>query len=123
MVKHRSTSGLMLLVIRKIKLIFGTTHCTVHVLTTDIMVLFHYLLEMTTIVIVQFRMIQKLVNSTLYDCGLVEDVLLQVSAAPIVECHGFVRLYIPVPTTDYSNCHNTPFNEDTALELIELYIH
>ena len=33
---------------------------------------------------------------------------------------------LPVPTTDYievRNCQNTPLNEDTALELIELYIH
>ena len=34
---------------------------------------------------------------------------------------------LPVPTTDYieiHNCHNTPASdEDTALELIELYIH
>ena len=37
---------------------------------------------------------------TLHHCGLVKDVLLQTSAAPIAECRGFVRLYLfPLLTT------------------------
>ena len=97
---QKHTSGLMLLVFRKLTLILITTILTVHVLTTDIMVLFHHSLEMTTIVIVQLRVIQKLASCTLHHCGLVEDVFLQISAAPIVECRGFVRLYLfPLLTT------------------------
>ena len=59
MVKHRSTSGLMLLDCRKVPLIHFTIIVTVHVLTTDLMVLFHHSLEMTIIVIVELIVIQR----------------------------------------------------------------
>ena len=94
MVKHISTSGLMLLLFKRITLMINILLCTAHVLATNIMVLFHHSLEMTTIVIVQLRVVQKLQNFTLYHCGLVRGVLCQTSAAPIVECLGFVRLYL-----------------------------
>ena len=100
MVKYRSTSGLMLLVLKGFQLIVAIIIISVHVLTTNLMVLFHHSLGMTTIVIVELIMAQNLGNSTLHHCGLVKDVLHQISAAPIVECHGSVRLYLfPLLTT------------------------
>ena len=57
-------------------------------------------LEMTIIVIVELTVTLKLESSTLHHCGLVKDVLHQITAAPIVECHGSVRLYpFPLLTT------------------------
>ena len=94
MVKHKSTSGLMLLVMKEFQLIVIIIIISVHVLATNLMVLFHHSLGMTTIVIVELIVNQNLESSTLHHCGLVKDILHQISAAPIVECHGSVRLYL-----------------------------
>ena len=49
---------------------------------------------MTTIVIVEWTKAQRMKSSTLHHCGPVKDALHQISAAPIVECHGSARLYL-----------------------------
>ena len=100
MVKHISTSGLMLLVMKEFQLIVYLTTSIVHVPATTTMALFHHSLETITIVIVELIVTQSMESSTLHHCGLVKDALHQIIAAPIVECHGSVRLYLfPLLTT------------------------
>ena len=98
---------------------------TVHVQTTGLMALFHRLLEMTITVIV--------VVLTLHHQHKHSDVLWEGKGclSTIFCCSNsgmpwFCKT-LTEPTVDYievRNCHNKPsYDEDTAISLIELYIH
>ena len=127
MVKHRSTFGLMLLAIQHLQLVMLTTIYTVHVQTIS-----------------KYNgTIPSFIGNDYY-CDSGVDSKPEVGkfyTTPLWTGEGctppnfccsrsgmpwFCKT-LPVPTTDYielHNCHNELVtNEDTALELIELYIY